>query len=108
MALLVIQTPAPETPAQTRHLFHLQSGSATSCTVRLAVLFVAPEKEMTPGWVAFTRGPNCFHLLLSHRNVCPRRTRRESAFSIRPNVLFARCTIAGAIDFAGYVRIADR
>ena len=57
-ALSVRQTPPPETPAQRRQLLAVQSGSATSIVVtRLAVLLVAPEKEITPGWVAFSVGP---------------------------------------------------
>ena len=34
----------------------------TSAVVRLAVLFVAPEKARTPGSVAFSVGPYCSHL----------------------------------------------
>ena len=104
----VLQTPPPETPAQSRHLCAVQFGSATTIGVRLAVLFVAPENDVTPGWVAFTRGPYCFHLLLSHRKVRPRWMRRASALAIPAKVSFARLTIAGESDFAGYVRIADR
>ena len=57
VALSVRQTPPPETPAQRRQWLALQSGSATIVVTRLAVLLVAPEKEITPGSVAFSVGP---------------------------------------------------
>ncbi len=56
-AFSVRQTPPPETPAQSPHLLAVQSGSATSPVTRLAVVFSAPENEVTPGWTAFVRGP---------------------------------------------------
>ena len=56
-ALSVRHTPPPETPTHSLHFFAVQSGSDTIAVTRLAVLFVAPENESTPGWVAFTRGP---------------------------------------------------
>src|SRR4051794_27751120 len=61
-AFSVFQTPPPAAPAQRRHFLAVQSGSATSDVIRLAVLLVAPEKARTPGWVAFSFGPTCSHL----------------------------------------------
>src|SRR6266516_2480115 len=55
--LSVRQTPPPAIPAQSLHLIAEHSGSATSAVTRLAVSFVAPENEMTPGSVAFCVGP---------------------------------------------------
>src|SRR5690348_16890338 len=51
VAKSVRQTPPPEAPAQTTQLLALQLGETTSAVMRLAVWFVAPEKEVTPGWV---------------------------------------------------------
>src|SRR5262249_52308512 len=66
-ALSVRQMPPPEAPAQTVQSLPLpllpQSGATTSAVMRLAVLFVAPEKAVTPGWVASCVGPTCSHFL---------------------------------------------
>ena len=56
-ALSVSQTPPPETPAQSRQWFLVQSGSATSAVTRLAVTLVAPENDVTPGWTPYVFGP---------------------------------------------------
>ena len=66
-AFSVDQTPPPETPAQTWHLPALHFGSTSKDVTRLAVLFVAPENDVTPGWVAFWRGPRRFQVLLPRK-----------------------------------------
>src|SRR5215210_1918825 len=108
-ALSVRQTPPPAVPAQRRHLRAEQSGSATSATVRLAVLFVAPLKAMTPGSVEYRLGPNCCHFLSWAWKLRPSRlASRASRLAIRLNVTSARLTIDGGIALAGYVRAAAR
>ena len=97
----VRQTPPPETPTHNLHFFAVQSGSATIAVVRLAVLFVAPENEITPGWVAFTRGPYNRQREPSPSRWRPCRSCRASAFAIRLKVALARATIAGGIVRAG-------
>src|SRR3954468_21333187 len=62
VAFSVFQTPPPAAPAHRRHFLAVQSGSATSEVMRLAVLLVAPEKARAPGSVAFSCGPICSHL----------------------------------------------
>ena len=96
-ALSVRQTPPPATPAQSLHFFAVQSGSATSAVTRLAVSFVAPENEMTPGSVAFCLGPKKCHL-------CPAPLGSPflaSFAAIALNVSSARWAIAGGITLAG-------
>src|SRR5215471_4028686 len=61
-ALLVRQTPPPDAPTQTRQLVALQSGATTIAVVRLAVMFCAPEKAVTPGWTPACCGPNKLQL----------------------------------------------
>src|SRR5205807_8864616 len=107
------QTPPPEVLAQSRQWSASQSGSATSAVTRLAVLFVAPEKDVTPGCVALSFGPYCFHFGPEPRKLrpCTRASlarRRASARAIRLKVALARATTRGGIVFAGYVRAACR
>src|SRR6266511_6210990 len=93
----VRQTPPPETPAHTRHPWAPQSGETTSAVVRLAVLLVAPENARTPGSVALTCGPTCFHaapLPLGSPFAL-------SAFAIFSNVAFASSGRAGGSSSAG-------
>jgi hypothetical protein len=102
--LSVIHTPPPEVPAQTRHFFAVQSGSATIATVRLEVTLVAPENEITPGSRPNVRGPYCSHFppLLSRKwRPLAVLAKRLSRFTMRLNVAWARLTIAGEITFAG-------
>src|SRR6266568_262289 len=56
-ALSARQMPPPDAPVQTRQCFAVQSGDTTRAVRRLAVLFVAPEKAVTPGCVASVFGP---------------------------------------------------
>src|SRR6476620_12099396 len=103
-ALSVRQMPPPETPAQTRQPEFPQLGETTSAVVRLAVLFVAPEKARTPGWVAFTCGPSCAQLW-----PLPFGSPALASFiAIFANVFSAFALIAGGMTLAGYVRWADR
>src|SRR5262249_6753688 len=83
--------------------FAPQFGSTTSVVVRLAVEFVAPEKAVTPGWVASCVGPYRLHL-------CPFEPGSPvlaSWAAIRSNVASALATAAGGITLAGEVRTAD-
>ena len=64
-AFSVRHTPPPETPAHKRHASvpaAPQSGETRIAVTRLAVLLVAPEKAVTPGWVALVVGPKSDHL----------------------------------------------
>src|SRR5215831_11338848 len=110
-ALSVRQTPPPAGVAHTRHLFFFcpQLGETTSAVMRLAVWFVAPLNDVTPGWTANCRGPYCVQLppFPSPKNPRPSARRRASRLAIRANVACARATTAGGIALAGYVRMAD-
>jgi hypothetical protein len=104
--LSVVQTPPPETPAQTRQKSSCffagfpQSGETTSAVVRLAVLFVAPENEVTPGWVALTCGPYCTHLLF-----LPFGSPASASSAAMLSKVSAACSVtASGISCAGYVR----
>src|SRR3954462_9775629 len=110
--LFVRQTPPPDAPAQTRQLCASQSGSATSVVIRLAVTFVAPLNEITPGSRPYFFGPYRRHFGPSARKLREFLARsalrkRASRLAIRRNVAFARATIAGEMALAGYVRAAD-
>src|SRR6267143_4254758 len=103
-ALSVRQTPPPDAPTQTRQREAPQSGATTSAVIRLAVVFVAPEKAMTPGWTPSCLGPKNVHL----RPLAPGSPFCASSFAFRSNVALAFLTTAGGITSAGYVRVAAR
>src|ERR1051326_6132655 len=76
----------------------------TSAVTRLAVLFVAPEKDVTPGCVAFSVGPYCLHAC----PLAPGSPFLASFLAIVLNVVSALAAIAGGMAFAGYARSAAR
>ena len=108
-ALVVSQTPPPEAPAQRRHLWAEHFGSTTRAVIRLAVLLVAPENDVTPGWVASICGPSCFHWPLQRKLRECSRFSLWSRVTIRAKVLCARATTeGGSAEADGYVRSAER
>src|SRR5262249_521792 len=107
-ASVVSQTPPPDAPAQTRHFFSEHFGSTRSAVIRLPGLLVAPENDVTPGWVPLILGASSFHWLLQRNDrECALRS-LASRFAIRVKVCFARATTACGIELAGYVRAACR
>src|SRR5258708_16894912 len=96
-ALSVRQTPPPAAPIQMRHCAALQLGETTIAVTRLAVVFVAPEKDVTPGWLASINGPKKFHLW----PLAPGSPFWASASAICWNVALAFATTCGGISLAG-------
>ena len=69
----------------------------TSAVTRLAVLFVAPENAVTPGWVASSVGPKSSHL----RPFAFGSPFFASFFAIALNVAAASSATTGGISVAG-------